>query len=146
MKIFQLLFLGLAALILTSCSSSAKPPDTPAQPNPIAQIQALPPADTKQIARVGNMRNWKNPYLIVRIDGIALLDPADNEQKILTPDQVIGALGALPASAWPYGRVVAVAENPVRTDADKASLRKNRAVLAGALENLHVTINWVPSS
>jgi len=146
MKIYRLLFLGLVGLVLTSCSSSAKPPDTVPQPNPIAQIEALPPADAKQIARVGDMRNWKNPYLIVRTDGIALLDPADNEQKILTPDQVIGALGGLPASAWPYGRVVAVAENPVRSDADKASLRKNRAVLAGALENLHVIINWVPSS
>lgn len=146
MKICELLFLGLLGLVLTSCSSSAKPPHTPAQPNPIAQIQALPAADTKQIARIGDMRNWKNPYLIVRTDGIALLDPADNEQKILTPDQVIGALGALPPSAWPYGRVVAVAENPVRSNSDKASLRKNRAVLAGALENLHVIINWVPSS
>ena len=145
MRICQLLFVGLLGSVLTSCSSSAKGPETP-QPNPVAQIQSLPPANAKQIARVGDMRNWKNPYLIVRTDGIALLDVSDNEQKILTTDQIVSALGALPASAWPYGRAVAVAENPIGSEADKALMRKNRAVLAGALENLHVLINWVPSS
>jgi len=146
MKFCQLLFVGLIGSALTSCSSSAKPPETAAQADPVARIESLPPANAQQIARVGDMKNWKNPYLIVRVDGIALLDLADNEQQILTADKVVDALGALPTSAWPYGRVVAVAENPTGSEADKALVRKNRAVLAGALENLHVIIKWVPSN
>jgi hypothetical protein len=94
------------------------------------------------------MKNWKNPYLIVRVDGVGLLDPANNEQKILTPDQLLATLGELPSSAWPYGRVVAVAESAPAgsSDADKAQLRRNRALVAGTLESLNVVINWVPSA
>jgi hypothetical protein len=94
------------------------------------------------------MKNWKNPYLIVRVDGVGLLDVANNEQKILAPEQLLAALGELPASAWPYGRVVAVAENAAAasSEADKAQLRRNRALVAGTLESLHVIINWVPSA
>jgi hypothetical protein len=97
---------------------------------------------------VRDMKNWKNPYLIVRVDGVGLLDPANNEQRILTPDQLLAALGELPSSAWPYGRVVAVAESAPAgsSEADKAQLRRNRALVAGTLENLHVVINWVPAA
>ena len=44
-------------------------------------------------------------------DGVALLDAADNAEIILKPDELLPALAALPASNWPYGRVVAAAEN-----------------------------------
>ena len=93
------------------------------------------------------MKDWKNHYLIVRVDGVALLDVSNNEQRILKPDQLVDALAELPGSAWPYGRVVAVAENAVSgSDADKAQLRRNRALVAGTLESLQVLINWVPSA
>ncbi len=118
------------------------------QVNPLLRIEALPPADAQTISAVRDMKNWKNPYLIVRVDGVGLLDAANNEQKILTPDQLLAALGDLPSSAWPYGRVVAVAESvpASSSEADKAQLRRNRALVAGTLENLHVVINWVPSA
>jgi hypothetical protein len=32
------------------------------------------------------------------------------------------------------------------SEADKAQLRRNRALVAGTLESLHVIINWVPSA
>ena len=57
------------------------------------RIEALPPADAQKVSAVRDMKNWKNPYLIVRVDGVGLLDPANNEQKILTPDQLLAALG-----------------------------------------------------
>ena len=100
-----------------------------------------------EVSAVRDMKNWKNPYLIVRVDGVGLLDSADNEQKLLTPDQLLAALAELPTSAWPYGRVVAVAESAPAgsSEADKAQLRRNRALVAGTLENLQVVINWVPS-
>jgi len=94
------------------------------------------------------MRNWKNPYLIVRDDGIGLLDLSNDEIHLLKPEEVPAALAALPSSAWPYGRVVAVQENRVGrpTEAYKIQIRRNRALLAGTLEGLKIEINWVPSA
>lgn len=147
MKYRSLIPLAISLAVLAACSGS-KSSDSASQVNPLLRIEALPPADAQKISGVRDMKNWKNPYLIVRVDGVGLLDSANNEQKILTPDQLLAALAELPTSAWPYGRVVAVAENApaASSEADKAQLRRNRALVAGTLENLHVVINWVPSA
>ena len=147
MKSLRLVALAITLAVLAACSDS-KPSNVGSAVNPLLRIEALPPADAQKVSAVRDMRNWKNPYLIVRVDGVGLLDPANNEQKILTPDQLLAALGELPSSAWPYGRVVAVAENAPAgsSEADRAQLRRNRALVAGTLENLHVVINWVPSA
>ena len=93
------------------------------------------------------MKTWRNPYLIVRVDGVGLLDVSNNEQQILDPDKLAEALAKLPMSAWPYGRVVAIQEiSAASSEEDKAKLRKNRALAAGALESMKVLINWVPSA
>ena len=63
--------------------------------------------DPAQYEQIRDMRNWRNPYLIVRADGVALLDTADSAEIILKPDDLLPALAKLPASNWPYGRVVA---------------------------------------
>ncbi|MFZ0286514.1 MAG: hypothetical protein WAL32_14890 [Terriglobales bacterium] len=146
MKYRLLIPLTISLAVLAGCAKSSS--SVASKVNPLLRIEALPPADAQKIAAVRDMKDWKNPYLIVRVDGVGLLDPADNEQKILTPDQLLAALGALPTSAWPYGRAVAVAESvpASSSEADKAQLRRNRALLAGTLENLHVLINWVPSA
>lgn len=92
------------------------------------------------------MKAWRNPYLIVKVDGVGLLDVSNNEQQIVDPDKLSEALAKLPSSAWPYGRVVAIQEiGAASSDEDKARLRKNRALVAGALESMQVLINWVPS-
>lgn len=92
------------------------------------------------------MKAWRNPYLIVRVDGVGLLDVGNNEQQIVNPDKLSEALAKLPVSAWPYGRVVAIQEiNAASSDDDKIKLRKNRALAAGTLESMQVLINWVPA-
>ena len=93
------------------------------------------------------MRRWRNPYLIVRIDGVGLLDPADNAEIVLKPEELLAALAHLPSSAWPYGRVVAVSESNVRSsEQDGIAIRRNRGIVGGILEGAHVTIEWVPST
>ena len=93
------------------------------------------------------MRNWRNPYLIVRTDGVALLDPADSAEIVLKTDELLPALARLPASAWPYGRVVAVSENgPKNSEQDAISIRRNRGIVGGILAGAHVAIDWVPSA
>ena len=131
--------------MLAPCSAptpSNRPPDV----NPEARIETIPAADPAKYTHVRNYKNWQNPFLIVRADGIALLDVQNNEEHILKPDELTQALGNLPATAWPYGRVVAVQENAVRNPSreDEISIRRNRGILAGTLESQHVLINWIP--
>ena len=93
------------------------------------------------------MKTWRNPYLIVRVDGVGLLDVSNNEQQIIDLGRLPEALAKLPTSAWPYGRVVAIQEiSAASSEEDRAKLRKNRALAAGALESMKVLINWVPSA
>ena len=91
------------------------------------------------------MKRWGNPYLILQANGVTLFDAANHEERLLKPEELPEALASLPGSAWPYGRVVAVTEAEVRAAGDDVSIRKNRGIVAGTMENLHVTINWVPS-
>jgi hypothetical protein len=41
---------------------------------------------------------------------------------------------------------VALAEDKPGTPGDDVLIRKNRGIVAGTLESLHILINWVPSS
>ena len=93
-----------------------------------------------------DMKGWQNPYLIIKADGVALLDAGNHEERLLKPAEVTQALAKLPPSAWPYGRVVAVTEGGERAAGDDVPIRKNRAIVAGTLESLHVLINWIPSA
>jgi hypothetical protein len=130
---------------LSACSeqNSAKPVA------PEVLLQAIPAANSAQVERVRDMRNWRNPYLIVRPDGVALLDAADSAEIVLKPAELLPALAALPASNWPYGRVVAAAEKENRTkasDQEGVAIRRNKGIVGGILEGAHIAVKWVPSA
>ncbi|MBV8050514.1 MAG: hypothetical protein JOZ80_04960 [Acidobacteriaceae bacterium] len=144
---------GLIALVAANLVTSfacTKPPQTASGPSPEtaeARLSQIPAADPQKYSRLRDMKGWHNPYLLLKPDGFWLLDVNNNEERPLKPDQVLSALAALPDSAWPYGRVVAVQEIVGgNSDADHISLRKNRAILAGTLGGAKVLISWVPTS
>ena len=148
MRYLHLTILVTSLATFTSCS---KPPrsaaDTAAAIRPETRIQQIPPANPQKYGGMRDMKAWRNPYLIIRVDGVGLLDVGDNEQQLVDPDKLPDALAKLPPSAWPYGRVIAIQEIGVTSsEEDKAKLRKNRALVAGALESMQVIINWVPSA
>ena len=146
----ELCFTLVGILLLTSLVSCSRPgPEASAAPiGPAIRLQEIPAANPSQYRNKTANKDWKNPYLIVREDGIGLLDLSNNEIHILKPEEISAALAALPSSAWPYGRVVAVQEGKMSgiADSSKVQLRKNRALLAGTLEELKVAINWIPSA
>jgi hypothetical protein len=119
-----------------------------ARADPATRLQSIPAPNVEKYRGMTDMKDWKNPYLIVREDGIGLLDLANHEIHILKPEDVPAALADLPPSAWPYGRVVVVTLNGVVSGSKQGEIRmrENRALLAGTLESLKVTINWVPSA
>jgi len=138
----RVLPLALSLVMLAGCALPPKAAEQAAM-KPEARIQQIPAADAQQYAGMKDMKAWRNPYLIVKADGIGLLDAANNEQQKVNADKVAEALARLPASAWPYGRVVAIQESSAATESEKTDLRRNRALLAGTLEDLHVAIQWV---
>jgi|SRR5579863_6078921 len=147
MRYLCLIPLLVTVAVLASCAKPPQSPDAMAATTPEARLQEIPPADSQKYADMRDMKAWRNPYLVVRVDGVALLDVTNNEQQIVNPDKLLEALARLPASAWPYGRVVAIQEiSTAGSEDDKARLRKNRALVAGSLESVKVLINWVPTA
>ena len=130
-----------AILGLGACSDQG-----PKAPDPAAQLQAIPAANSAQYEKIKDMRNWRNPYLIVRADSVALLDTADSAEIILKPEELLPALAKLPTSYWPYGRVVAAVENTRNTsEQDGVAIRKNKGIVGGILDGAHVAVKWVPA-
>ncbi len=139
--------IAAAVVVLASCSAPKSPDPAALEASATARILAIPPATPEKYRGMVDMKGWRNPYLIVRADGVALLDPENHLERILKPGELTQALGNLPPAAWPYGRVVAVTENGVRGSADDSvKIRQNRALVAGTLESMHVLINWIPSA
>jgi hypothetical protein len=139
-------FLTVAILATLTLAGCTQPPAAQA-PDPETLLQAIPAANATQYDRIRDMKAWKNPYLIVRSDGVALLDPADDAEIHLKPDELLPALAKLPASNWPYGRVVAAAENSIRSsEQDAVAIRRNKGIVGGMLEGAHIAVKWVPSA
>ena len=144
----NLLRVSLSALLLATLGLVACSQQPAAQtPDPQAVLQAIPASNPAAYERIRDMRTWRNPYLIVRPDGIALLDAADNAEIHLKTDELLPALAKLPSSNWPYGRVVAAAENSARaSEQDAVAIRRNKGIIGGMLESAHIAVKWVPSA
>jgi len=138
--------LRVAAALLCVCMAACSTQSVaPAAPDPSSLLQAIPSADATQYERVRDMKSWRNPYLIIRADGVALFDSRDNAEIILKNDEVLGALARLPVSDWLYGRVVAAAENGLRaSEQDGVPIRRNKGIVGGMLQGAHVAVKWVP--
>jgi hypothetical protein len=129
-------------LALVACDQPASH-----EPDPQAVLQAIPSADAAKYNSIHDMKNWRNPYLIVRPDGVALFDVEDSAEIVLKPDQLLPELAKLPASNWPYGRVVAATENTVRrSEQDAVAIRRNKGILGGLLDGAHIAVKWVPAT
>jgi len=147
MKSPVLVILAICLALLAGCSRPPQAQSTQATTTAEERIQQIPPADAQKPGETHDTKTWRNPYLLVKKDGIWLVDLQNNEERPVASDHVLDALAALPASAWPYGRVVAAQEvGTSGSDHDRVAIRKNRAILAGTLEGAKVQINWLPSA
>lgn len=140
MRLLSMLLLGIS---LVACTEQ----NVAQSPAPQILLQAIPAADSAKVERIHDMRTWRNPYIIVQTDGVALLDAADNAEIKLKPTELLSALAALPASNWPYGRVVAATEITARaSEQDSIAIRRNKGIVGGILQSAHIAIKWVPST
>jgi len=129
--------------VLAGCSKPPQPETAAPQPT---GLESIPAPDPARYPPFSNMSGWKNPYLIVREDGIGFVDLSNREIHILKPEEIPAELVSLPASAWPYGRVVLVTQAVPKnaTQETKTELRKNRALLLGTLQQLDVQVREAP--
>ena len=140
MRLLLFLLFGLS-LVACSTQNAAAPPAAE------VVLQAIPAADSAKYERIHDMKTWRNPYLIVRPDGVALFDVADSAEIKLKPSELLPALAALPAANWPYGRVVAATENSARaSEQDGIAIRRNKGIVGGILQDAHIAVKWVPST
>ena len=109
-------------------------------------LEDIPAPDPAKFPKFEDMSSWKNPYFVVREDGIGRVDLENHEVHILTPEQVPAELASLGSDAWPYGRVVLVTEAIPKNASNetKAQLRKNRALLAGTLKEIEIQMKEFP--
>ena len=126
---------------MVACSKQAAPPP----PDPQAILQAIPSADSAKYEHVQDMKAWRNPYVIIRNDGVALYDSADSAEILVKPDDLLVTLAKLPVSYWPYGRVVAATESAAHSsEQDAIAIRRNKGIVGGMLAEARVAIKWVP--
>ena len=106
---------------------------------------------------------WANPFLSIEAnvfdlrislpdanpspvgEGTMLRPAAARRQEIqLHPGDLAEALVALPAGAWHYGRVIAVAEAPGASPKDRAKIRRNVESAIQQLNDLGVVVEEWP--
>lgn len=132
---------------LVACSKPPAPaPPVSAETPQATGLESIPDPDPSQYPKFHDMTGWKNPQLVIREDGIGIVDLANREVRVLKPEEVPAELVSLSSTAWPYGRVVLVTQAaPANaTEQAKARLRENRGLLVGTLKELKVAIREVP--
>jgi len=149
-RVARVICVLITGLLLAACSSQS---NTQPAPDAFAVLQNIPAADPAKYADLREKKNWQNPYLVVRANGVGLLTGVTaNQEQILKPEEVLDALAHLPLSAWPYGRVAAilVQEPPANSgqsaEPQKVALRRNRGTVAGELGRAHIEIVWMPAA
>ena len=107
---------------------------------------------------------WVNPFLAIGPDMIALRiinadantselgkgtmlrpEAARREEMQIRPGDLAEAMVAIPASAWKYGRVVAVAEMPGGAAKDRAKMRRNVESAIQQLNDLGIVVEEWPT-
>jgi hypothetical protein len=102
--------------------------------------------DPKKYHSIQDAKDWKNPYLIVRRDGIEIVGMTPVGRAI-TVESVPGVLGSLPDSAWPYGLVVAVQDVGILSGkTDLVRIEANRTKLLNLLKKLGIAVDRWPSA
>jgi hypothetical protein len=101
------------------------------------------PSDPARYQKLGDAKDWGNPFLIVRANGIEIR--SRETTKTVAVADLAESLRALPVEAWRLGRVVAVREIGIRSHDDDELIEQNKKKLESTLKELDVTAWWWPS-
>jgi len=129
-----------------------------------AQLEQIPLPTKSLYIDIHDPTAWANPFLSVGPDTItlrillpdanpspagqgSLLRPeaARRQELELRPSDLDKAVTAIPAGAWRYGRVIAVAESPSAAPKDRPRVRLNVEAAIKQLNDLGVVVEEWPS-
>lgn len=129
------------------------------------ELERIPLPSKGVYESIRTRASWQNPFLVVtkstvslsmlypdmgpaHAPGDAFLRPqaARRERLELRPGSLPGALSALPQSVWPYGRVVAVEDDPSAPKQDRPQVRRNEEATLQILNNLGVVAYEWPAN
>ena len=111
----------------------------------------VPPPDRKQFLTVKRKEDWKNPFLQLNPDGAFDLSAASGEPHNIDGVDLEKHLLALPLTAWPFGRVVAVQPCAARSEDKDAYAREDKAIketwsrMRDIMRKLEIQVNLWPS-
>ena len=97
---------------------------------------------------VRDAKDWENPYLVIRRDGIeVIVKRLPSGRQTVAVAELERTLIGLPVTAWPYGRVAAVQENSIRAGdrSDDKPIADNLEAALAILKKLDVTVDRWPS-
>ena len=128
-----------------------------------AELAKVPLPTKSMYINVHEPSQWANPfisadaeYLTLRVtmadpnpgagaSGTLLRPEAARRQELqIRPADLAEALIALPAGAWRYGRVVAIAESPLADKKNRPSVRRNVEAAIQKLNDLDVVVDEWP--
>jgi hypothetical protein len=170
-----LLTSALMAGLLSGCNRSAVATDAGARstsPQQRAQIEQIreqldliPPPSKNRYMAIHSLAAWENPYLTVQGGMLTLhvtiadANPSDlgvggilrpvaarrQDLNIRTGDLGI-ALNAVPQTAWPYGRVIALEEAHDTPPSARPQVRRNMEAAMQSLSDLGIVVyDWSES-
>jgi len=95
--------------------------------------------------KVRDVKDWKNPFLTIHAGGVEIAGTGAPE-GLVSLDDLEAALSALPAEAWPFGKVVAVVQNPVEPGADPSLVKSARPRVRAILQRMGLKADWWPAN
>jgi hypothetical protein len=164
--------IALAAL-LGGCSRHNNSTTSPQQVKAAQREQAsdrvlleeIPPPAKSRYMAIHTKSSWDNPFLVVAAKTVSLrvMNPApprsglipggDMMQPVSARKNILElrlsdlpeALASVPEADWPYGRVIAVEEDPSEVRANRVQVRRNIEATMQVLNNLGVVAYEWPS-
>lgn len=128
-------------------------------------LAAVPLPSRNVYMAIHTRQSWVNPFLIVTKSTVSLSilypdnGPANSPgSEFLRPvaarrrslelrlSDLPRALAAAPPNVWPYGRVIAVEEDPTATREDRAQIRRNVESTLQTLSDLGVVVYEWPAN
>ena len=129
-----------------------------------AQLELIPLPTKSLYIDIHDPAAWANPFIAVGPDTIALRillpdanpspagqgsllrpEAARRQELELRPADLDQAVVAIPAGAWRYGRVIAVAESPSAAPKDRPKARRNVEAAIKHLNDLGVVVEEWPA-
>lgn len=129
-----------------------------------AELDQIPLPTKSLYIDIHDPAQWENPFLVVGADTVSLriiladanpspvgqgtllrLAAARRQLLDLRLSDLDTAVAAIPAGAWSYGRVIAVAESTSAAPKDRPKVRRNVEAVIRQLNDLGVVVEEWPS-